>query len=786
MIAQVPARTVRSTGSAGSGDATTQSLDGTVERVTFYNPQTSYSVVKLRVRGRREPVSVVGPLPAVQPGERLALTGRWEIDPQHGAQFRPQEAEVHPPASLDDVVAYLGSGLVRQLGPVLARRIVETFGERTMAVLDGEPWRVREVPGIGPRRAQSLASAWKEHRALRAVAAFLSDHGVNTAFAPRLVRAYGDNAAQVIAANPYRLVSDVSGFGFAAADRLGTALGVRTSSPVRLQAALHAALLRAADQGHTRTAAADLIASAAQAAKVAPDLMAPTVQQLRSAGVLTSAGGEAAAVAPDPAAAGLLASASAATATVAVSARTQGRMRIYEPAALAPLPADSEEVGLAGLVWAEQDLAGRLAALAQRPVPAAIAHQVDVWLAREPGARALSAEQRAAVRTAATSSCFVLTGGPGVGKTTTLRVLVACLHALGRDVALAAPTGKAARRLGDVAGLEAQTLHRLLGAGPEGFRFNAWQPLPHDALIVDEASMLDTTLARAAVAAVGPRAQLILVGDADQLPSVGPGQVLRDLLASEVVPAARLTTVFRQAAQSEIVRSAHRIREGLVPTLAPPAALLSTSDLVFVPAPAGRVSEVAAEWAAVRLPRVLAVSAGDVQALAPLNRVTQAANGLLQARLNPPAESRPERPHGALPLRVGDRVIQTRNNYSLGVVNGDTGLVAEVTPDGVQVDFGSGRMLQYAPADLLDLDHAYCLTVHRAQGSEWPGVVIMASSAFGPMLTRNLLYTALTRARRAAVIVGDTAAVERAVAETRDQARRTGLVALLREATHAA
>jgi exodeoxyribonuclease V alpha subunit len=289
---------------------------------------------------------------------------------------------------------------------------------------------------------------------------------------------------------------------------------------------------------------------------------------------------------------------------------------------------------------------------------------------------------------------------------------------------------------------------------------------------------LDTVLARAVVRAIGPRSQLILVGDADQLPSVGPGQVLRDLLAANLVPSAVLTTVFRQAAQSRIVTNAHRIRVGLMPELDGPDQLENGVNCVFVPASPEAVAQVGADWAARLLPRVLGVPAADVQALAPLTRVCQALNSTLQEQLNP-AAGQAERAHGALPLRAGDRVIQTRNNYDLGVFNGDSGTLASVEADGAVVDFGDGRATRYGADELLDLDHAYCLTVHRAQGSEWPGVVVLASSAFGPMLSRNLLYTAVTRARRAVVIVGDRAAIERAVAETRDQERCTGLATLL-------
>ena len=776
------------------GEGTT--LTGTVERVTFYNPENGFSVVKLRGWGRRAPVTVVGTLPAVQPGETLALTGRWQTDPRHGAQFRPESAEVGRPADIDGIIRYLGSGLIRQIGPVLAERIVATFGDRTLEVLDADPGRVRLVPGIGRQRADAISAAWSEHRALRAVVAFLSEHRLDTRLGPRLVGAYGADAPRILSANPYRLVAEVPGLGFAAADRLGRAAGVRETAPARLQAAMHAALLRAAEQGHTRMgrtalrAGIEALGLGVADQQLEPLAEAAIAQLLANGTILTGAGGWEPAVGVGPASladSGSRLTTSDASAAQAVANRV-GRLRIYEPTAhpssppadpttpaASPQPA-APDLGLASLVRAEEEMAVRLLALARRAGPEP--GRVEAWLTADDEARALSDEQRRAVLSAATSGCFVLTGGPGVGKTTATRALVRCLRGLGRSVALAAPTGKAAKRLGEVVGAEAKTLHRLLGAGPHGFRHGPREPLPFDVLIVDEASMLDTQLARAVARAVGRGGQLILVGDADQLPSVGPGQVLRDILASGRVPAARLERVFRQAARSRIVTNAHRIRHGLAPQLAPPAALAEGIDCVFVPASGERVARVAAEWTALNLPRALGVTPGEVQAVAPLTRVCQSLNGLLQARLNPP-RGQAERPHGALALRVGDRVIQTRNNYQLGVFNGDGGILAEIGAEALTVDFGDGRRVDYAPSDQLDLDHAYCLTVHRSQGSEWPGVVVLASSSYGPMLTRNLLYTALTRARRAVVIVGDEAAITRAVAETRDQERSTGLAALL-------
>ncbi|MFN8635285.1 MAG: AAA family ATPase [Chloroflexota bacterium] len=797
-------------------------LEGTVERITFYNPTNGFSVVRLRVRGRREPIAVVGTLPAAQPGEILALRGRWQTDPRHGAQFRPTEAEVRRPSDVDGIVRYLGSGLVKQIGPVLAKRIVGTFGERTLDVLDATPERVREVPGIGPQRARGIATAWAEHRALRDVMAFLAEHALDTRFAPRLLATYGTDAVKILSANPYRLVADVPGLGFASADRLGMDRGVRHTAPVRVQGAIQAALIEAGQNGHTRLTRALLAEAAASLADVPLELVESGVVQLLAGGSIavrrmdegplppapSPVRGEGGATdggainraptrTPDVGAQFITPTPDSPSASPSPAHRERGlggegtrpgRVRIYTPDDLPPAPTSSDDepglgIGLAGLVRVEEDLARRLLGLARRRgLPA---NRVERWLAADREARTLSDEQRQAVATAATSGCFVLTGGPGVGKTTTTRALVRCLQALGRTVSLAAPTGKAARRLGEVVGLEARTLHRLLGAGPRGFRHGPDDPLPCDTLIVDEASMLDTQLARAVVRAVGPGSQLILVGDADQLPSVGPGQVLRDVLASGRVPAARLETVFRQAARSQIVTNAHRIRQGLLPEMGTVTALSlpaerGGSDCVFVAAPAARVAAVAAEWAAVRLPRLLGVPSGEIQAIAPLVRVCQTLNGMLQERLNP-ARGQPERPHGALSLRAGDRVIQTHNNYLLGVFNGDTGTVVEIDgATGLKVDFGDGRVVQYGAVDLLDLDHAYGLTVHRAQGSEWPGVVVLASSSFGPILSRNLLYTAITRARRAVVVVGDEAAIREAVARTRDQERVTGLPVLLR------
>src|SRR5436190_7445349 len=375
--------------SSSPAASTTTHLEGSVERVTFYNPENGFSVVRLRVRGHREPLTVVGTLPAAQPGERLALEGKWQTDPRHGAQFRPDEASVLPPVQLDDIQRYLGSGLIRLIGPVLARRIVGTFGEHTLEVLDTEPGRVREVPGVGLRRAQSIAAAWTEHRALRAVATFLTEHRLDARFAPRLLATYGAEAPKVLSANPYRLVGEVPGLGFSAADRLGRSLGVRSGAVARLQAAAHAAVLRAAEQGHTRLASSELVAQAAALADVERQLVEPTLIQLKSSGVLAHATREqpaqAATGSPDP-------------------VITDGRLRIYAPAPAAPAESTASDdglgIGLSGLVRAEELLARGIRVLARRPARAQAA-VVDAWLDADPDAQQLSDQQRQAARSAA-------------------------------------------------------------------------------------------------------------------------------------------------------------------------------------------------------------------------------------------------------------------------------------------------------------------------------------------------------------------------------------------------
>ncbi len=713
----------RATG--GSSSPPPETLEGEIIRVTFYNPQTGHTIAAVQVKGHPAPITVLGKLPDVQPGEGVRLEGTWTVHPVYGRQFAASRCATGRPGTAEAMRRYLGSGMVPGLGLVLAERLVNHFGASVLDVLDHEPGRVAEVPGIGAKRTAWLREAWAEHRALRDIIQFLSEHGIGAA--------------------------------------------------TRLHAGVEAALLRATADGHTYLPHGLLVEEAQQVLSLdARDTIEAAVQQLLIAGRM---------LAPQASPAAVRAAPVAVPPATAATPRSGRAVRVFAAAPPALALDQTSPLYLPAYWRTEVSLAARLRAVAARTL-SVDRERVRAWLARWCAREglALAAEQEQAVLQGVTCGLLVLTGGPGSGKTTTLRALVGVLRATRRSVRLAAPTGKAAKRMAEVIGLEAQTLHRLLGAQPGNrFAHDETNPLPADVLVVDEASMLDLFLADATLRALGPQTQLILVGDGDQLPSVGPGQVLRDMLASGQIPTVQLTHIFRQAQESSIIQNAAHIRSGEPPILVPPSPRGSVpGDCVFVPARGANAVEVVARWVVDELPQRLRLDpCTDIQVLAPLTRSVAALNERLQARLNPRRPSVPERPHGALALRVGDRVIQTANEYRLQVFNGETGQVVSIDAGGgITVDYGD-RRVAYGAGDLYHLDHAYALTVHRAQGSEWPAVVVVLTQADAPLLSRPLLYTALTRAKRCAVLVGEPQAYARAAAEAESTARYTGLVELL-------
>ncbi|HXJ19953.1 MAG TPA: ATP-dependent RecD-like DNA helicase [Polyangia bacterium] len=724
-----------------------ETLAGTVERVVFSGGDGTFTVARLKLdqNGGNAGgiVTIVGSLFGVPEGAALRVTGRYETSSRFGEQFRIARYTEVAPATIEGLRRYLGSGLIKGIGPELAGRIVDRFGIETLEVLDRDPSRIGEVPGIGRARARAVREAWAAQRQIREVMVFLQGYGVSPAFAARIYKRYGAAAIARVRENPYRLAFDVWGIGFRSADKLAAALGVAPDAPARLEAGVRQVLDDEASSGHL------FVPRRALAAKAAALLEQDEMQVDDAIDRLARAG------------------------EVAVDA------------SVVDDPADPAVYEIS-LYRAEAALAAGVQRLAQAPAPRAVADADAAIAGYERAAGiALARQQAEAVRMAIGAKVAVVTGGPGVGKTTIVRGIVSILRKQGLTVALAAPTGRAAKRLSDATGAPASTLHRLLEWRPATGTFgrNAQTPLDCDALIVDEASMLDVRLGADLVAALPARARLVLVGDVDQLPSVGPGAVLADVIASGIAPTVRLTEIFRQAAESLIVVNAHRIQQGELPELgAAPVARdrnADTRDFFFLEEDdAVAAAELIRDLVAVRLPRRYGLSPHDVQVLAPMHRGDLGAgnlNRLLQEALTPGA---PEIARGQRILRAGDKVMQIRNDYDKEVWNGDSGLVTEVGGDGVVVRF-EDRQISYTADELDALVLAYAATVHKSQGSEYPAVVVPVHTQHFVMLQRNLLYTAVTRGKRLVVLVGTRKALGLAVRNGDVAARASGLRARL-------
>jgi len=706
-------------------------IEGAVARITYVSEETQYVVARLDVPGKRDPVTIVGTVLSLTPGETLRVHGRWSHHPKYGEQFKVDRYESVVPATINGIQKYLGSGMIKGIGPVFAKRLVEAFGAETLKVIEETPGRLAEVEGIGPIRQQRIATAWAEQREIREVMLFLQGHGVSPAYAVKIFKVYGQSAISTVRGNPYRLARDIRGIGFKTADKIARELGIPADSPLRAAAGILHMLNELTDEGHVYVPEAELLRAAEETLEIPAALL------------------------PDA-----LAGLGADEAVVAESLPT-GRA-VYLPA----------------LHVSETHLAQRVVDLlrAPRAVPPIDMGQALPWVEQKTGL-ALTEEQRQAVRFAFQEKLLIITGGPGTGKTTILQAVIRLLEAKQLRMHLASPTGRAAKRLAEVTGHEATTLHRLLEWNPRegGFQRNSRNPLETDFVVVDEASMIDVLLAHHLLQAIPLIATLLLVGDADQLPSVGPGTVLQDLLAVPAIPAIRLTTIFRQAAQSRIVSNAHRVNRGEFPDLAV-AGSGQAQDFFFLPEDdPEKLQQLVVDLAARRLPTRYGFDpVEDIQVLTPMHRGPIGAgqlNAALQTALNPPHEGRSEILRGGRVFRTGDRVMQLRNNYDKEVFNGDLGRIAGIDPLEqevvVRVD---ERAVAYDLSELDELALAYAATVHKSQGSEYQAVIVPVHTTHYPMLQRNLLYTALTRAKKLLVVVGTKKAI--AIATRNDAIRR--------------
>ncbi|MFB7633732.1 ATP-dependent RecD-like DNA helicase [Streptomyces sp. NPDC056149] len=738
-------------------------VEGVLERITYANEENGYTVARVDTgRGSGELLTVVGALLGAQPGESLRLEGRWGSHPQYGKQFTVENYTTVLPATVQGIRRYLGSGLIKGIGPRIADRITEHFGIDTLDVIEADPGRLIEVPGLGPKRTKLIGAAWEEQKAIKEVMVFLQGVGVSTSIAVRIYKKYGDASISVVKNQPYRLAADVWGIGFLTADKIAQSVGIPHDSPDRVKSGLQYALSQSTDQGHCFLPEEQLIADAVKLLQVDTGLVIDCLAEL----------------AEDP----------------------EGVVREKVPG-----PEGGEPVTAVYLVpfhRAEISLAGRLSRLLRTDddrMP--VFQDVDwdkalAWLSRRTGAQ-LAPEQRDAVRLALTSKVAVLTGGPGCGKSFTVRSVVELARAKKATVVLAAPTGRAAKRLAELTGAEASTVHRLLELRPGGdAAYDADRPLDADLVVVDEASMLDLLLANKLVKAVPPGAHLLLVGDVDQLPSVGAGEVLRDLLAGEgaprggsdggagravggIVPAVRLTRIFRQAQQSGVVTNAHRINSGV-----PPLTSGLPDFFLFPEEDAEEAARLTVDVVARRIPAKFDLDPRrDIQVLAPMHRGPAGAgslNGLLQQAVTPARPDLPERRFGGRVFRVGDKVTQIRNNYEKGrngVFNGTVGVVTalDTVEQQLTVLTDEDEEVPYDFDELDELAHAYAVTIHRSQGSEYPAVVIPVTTSAWMMLQRNLLYTAVTRAKRLVVLVGSRRALGQAVRTVSAGRRHTAL-----------
>lgn len=726
------------------GERTT--VIGTVLSVIFQNEENGYAVVRL-VTDDGELLTAVGCIPYAAAGEELILTGRRTTHPQHGEQFSADEVERHMPTGETEILNYLASGVVRGIGPATAQKLVDRFGAETLEVLESEPERLKTVKGITDRRAREITESWRELSGLRRVLDFLTKYDLPVALAMQLYRRYGTDAMEALRRNPYLLSGESFGVDFAVADEIALAMGFSGDASCRTEAGIQFELSHNEQSGgHVFLPREKLLAATAQLLDCGAETVEKSLDDLLARGSV-------------------------------VQERVANVTGCY----------------LRRCHEAESYVCARInAMLADKPDALRGAEKIIDEIGREQGVE-YAPLQRRAVELAAREELLILTGGPGTGKTTSVRAIAALFERMGLDVLLCAPTGRAAKRMGELCSHEAQTIHRLLGmswneaTGEVTFTKNEKEPLEADAVIVDETSMVDLALMRAFLAALRPGCRLVLVGDPDQLPSVGAGNVFSDLIRSERIATVALRDVFRQAEKSAIVRSAHMVNEGVVPELHNSAA----SDFFFLPRrDSTRAAETVVELCKTRLPERMGIPPESIQVLTPTRKGetgTAALNRALQAALNPPSTTKREKRFGDMVFREGDRVMQTRNDYDVlwektdgtagaGIFNGDVGHIAKIEEGGELMTIVFDERSAVYTADMLaELDIAYAMTVHKAQGSEYRAVICVCTSAPAGLMVRSVLYTAITRARELLILVGDDAVVTRMTENDRRTRRYSGL-----------
>ncbi|MBI5639291.1 MAG: ATP-dependent RecD-like DNA helicase [Nitrospirae bacterium] len=703
-------------------------LQGQLERITFCNEENHYTIAKLKVQGRKDLVTIVGNLVSVSPGEVLRLKGTWDNHPRYGEQFKVSSYESVVPATVKGIERYLGSGLIKGIGPVMAKRLVEKFGVGTLDIIEQSSERLKEVEGIGSKRIDMIRTAWADQKEIRDVMLFLQSHEVSSSYAAKIYKQYGKESISVVKENPYRLASDIFGMGFITADKIAVKLGIPRDSLIRAEAGILYVLYKLSDNGHVFFPYEPLIEECRAMLDIQTDIIVSAFERLR-----------------------------------------EEKKVVREEDAVFLAGFHAAETGVAEnlirLITAPKDLIrfDRDAALSQ------VQKELSITLAEN---------QIRAVRESLDKKIMVITGGPGTGKTTLIRTIISIYRRLRQRVLLAAPTGRAAKRMSEAAGYEAKTIHRLLEFSPKlgGFKRNDELPLDADLIIIDEASMIDTLLMHHFLKAAPSGAALILVGDIDQLPSVGPGNVLKDIIDSGRVPTIRLNEIFRQSGESLIIVNAHKINSGEFPDLTSRKGILQDFYFIQLEDPE-EVCRTIMSMCGEKIPQRFGFNPiDDIQVLAPMHRGVIGASNLnaeLQKHLNPSAD---ELIRGGKVLRKGDKVMQIRNNYDRDVYNGDIGRVSSIDREeqSLTVDY-DGRLVVYDFTDLDEIVLAYAVSVHKSQGSEYPAVILPLLTQHYLMLQRNLLYTAITRGKKLVVIIGTKKALAIAIKNNKPQERYTKL-----------